>query len=299
MGCTSSRDGTIGLCSRTNIQSANDHNNMLISRILDYQKQSREYLNDLMLEPKSLVPEELRFGYISTTTFFNMFHSGFCGPYIANPKYMLLVDFRSYEEYEQSHIHSAIHFSEISWENVNCHDFLSYSLLVFYDFDGTSAANIFSVLFRAKQRLKRVSVSMVDALVILGGLNNVEERFPHTIYQRSSLRTAVIPWMPNLIKTEHLFLGRYEQAEEKSVILGLGITHVLSIGRSPERCFQGVLYHGLDGERDIEETFHTSFRLISDVITQLDQACVNALQKYERELFGYGVTDLDEMIWII
>lgn len=47
-----------------------------------------------MLEPTSLVPEELRYGYISANTFFNLFHAGFCGPYISNPNYMLLIDFR-------------------------------------------------------------------------------------------------------------------------------------------------------------------------------------------------------------
>lgn len=119
MGCTTSKDGSRpGVPLGGPAKPLNEQSNMLISRILDYQKrkykvhwvhrvlvnirarsifvfvESREYLNDLMLEPRSLVPEELRFGYISTNTFFNMFHAGFCGPYIANPKYMLLVDFR-------------------------------------------------------------------------------------------------------------------------------------------------------------------------------------------------------------
>jgi hypothetical protein len=40
------------------------------------------------------MPEELRYGYISPNLYFNLFHAGFCAPYIANPNYMLLVDFR-------------------------------------------------------------------------------------------------------------------------------------------------------------------------------------------------------------
>ncbi len=54
-------------------------------------------MNDLYLEPKSLLPESLKFGYVSPNAFFNLFHAGFCGPYIANPHYMLLVDFRQGE----------------------------------------------------------------------------------------------------------------------------------------------------------------------------------------------------------
>lgn len=342
MGCTTSKDGSRpGVPLGGPAKPLNEQSNMLISRILDYQKQSREYLNDLMLEPRSLVPEELRFGYISTNTFFNMFHAGFCGPYIANPKYMLLVDFRSLEEFEESHVHSAMHFTAIPWDAVTFFDFASYSLIVFYDFDGTAAANIYSVLFRARQRLKKLRI---DVLVVLGGLKNLDRRFPHLLYRGNEPGNRVIPWMPTLIKNEQVFLGRYEQSEEKTVIKGLGITHVLSIGRSPENCFHGVLYHGLDGETDLEETFRTSFTLISDVVNnggrvlvhgvdglnrsaaviiaylmkshpalleeaffyvqtlrpfiRMDQGCVEALMRYERELFGYSITDLDEMLWI-
>ncbi len=60
--------------------------------------ESNEYLNNLKLEPKVLLPESLKYGYISANTFFNLFHAGFHGPYIANPNYMLLVDFRSEQE---------------------------------------------------------------------------------------------------------------------------------------------------------------------------------------------------------
>ena len=56
--------------------------------------ESNEFLNDLVREPTSLYPEELRYGYISEYSFFNLFHAGFCGPYISNPNYLLLVDFR-------------------------------------------------------------------------------------------------------------------------------------------------------------------------------------------------------------
>ena len=56
--------------------------------------ESNEYLDHLYLKPKSLLPEEFRYGYVSVNNFFNLFHAGFCGPYISNPNYMLLVDFR-------------------------------------------------------------------------------------------------------------------------------------------------------------------------------------------------------------
>ena len=106
-------------------------------------------------------------------------------------------------------------------------------------------------------------------------------------------RSKLIPWMPTLVVTRQIYLGRHEQAEERSVVGGLEITHVLSIGRyewnyveyyekervtnirtsipflhlrSPESRHDGVIYMGLDGERDLLETFHTSHQVIQSVI---------------------------------
>jgi hypothetical protein len=88
-----------------------EHYHELLDRICTYEKgwlesvlnpsthtgssvESCGYLDHLRLKPKSLMPEDLRYGYISANSFFNLFHAGFCAPYIANPNYMLLVDFR-------------------------------------------------------------------------------------------------------------------------------------------------------------------------------------------------------------
>jgi len=71
-------------------------------------------MKDLKLQPNNLDPENLRDGYISVDRvslayfqpsfgifniknyfqFYNYFHNGFCGPYIENPFYMLIIDFR-------------------------------------------------------------------------------------------------------------------------------------------------------------------------------------------------------------
>ena len=37
-------------------------------------------------------------------------------------------------------------------------DFCNYSVIVFYDHDGTAAANILSILFRAQRKLKNFGV---------------------------------------------------------------------------------------------------------------------------------------------
>ena len=47
-----------------------------------------------MIRPRVLIPENFRDGYISAGRFYNHFHDGLCAPYLRNPNYMLIVDFR-------------------------------------------------------------------------------------------------------------------------------------------------------------------------------------------------------------
>ena len=56
--------------------------------------ESRRFMRDVKPQPNSLLPEQFCGGYISAYQFYNQFHAGFCAPYICNPNYMLIVDFR-------------------------------------------------------------------------------------------------------------------------------------------------------------------------------------------------------------
>ena len=50
---------------------------------------------------------------------------------------------------------------------------------------------------------------------LLGGLNAISAHFPHLITGRER-RQVVIPWMPTLVRTDRLFLGRHEGREESA-----------------------------------------------------------------------------------
>jgi hypothetical protein len=77
-----------------------------------------------------------------------------------------------------------------------------------------------------------VFLFQLEVLCILGGYKSVCTQFPHlTISASEMCQSKLIPWMPTLVRTPQLFLGRHEQAEERTVVEGLGITHMLSIGR--------------------------------------------------------------------
>ncbi len=52
-------------------------------------------MRDVKIQPNTLPADAFSgTGYISAYQFYNLFHAGFCAPYICNPNYMLVVDFR-------------------------------------------------------------------------------------------------------------------------------------------------------------------------------------------------------------
>ena len=66
-----------------------------------------------------------------------------------------------------------------------------------------------------------------------------------------------LPWMPTIVTPTNfdrnigeLYLGRLEQADDPLVVEYLELTHILSIGRSPEYPkHPNVEYAGFDGEQ--------------------------------------------------
>ena len=204
---------------------------------------------------------------------------------------------RTKDEYEESRLLTSTHYESLSWNMIECPDLCPYSVVVFYDQDGTAAANVLSVLHRAFKALKQrqvggwvgtddpnlvwlqpchyVYTQIEDVFIILGGFSSISSRFPHLVHHlrpppprplssssSSSFSSrppsssvcpppplprpsppsppspspppplrGIIPWMPTLVRSDRLFLGRHEQAEAHTVVCGLGITHLLSIGR--------------------------------------------------------------------
>ena len=65
-----------------------------IAIFLPFLPESKYFLRDLAVRPRLLAPENLSDGYISPTQFYNHFHDGMAAPYLKNPTYIIIVDFR-------------------------------------------------------------------------------------------------------------------------------------------------------------------------------------------------------------
>jgi len=279
-------------------------------RLQDYQRESRRYLRGLKVQPNILSAEQFRGGYISAFQFYNQFHAGFCSPYIHNPDYMLIVDFRTLEEYQNSHILTAVHHSHIRWDASTMRDLQKYSYVVFYDHDGTAAANIYSNITAI---ITNLTVARIEVSCILGGMRRVESRFPHLMSKTSKKEHSnlsnghthlkprdegtsrivkghqqrkeafMVPWMPCSIMASSIYLGTFEQARNPSVIETLGITHVLSIGsRSPDVSCKKVTYEGLDGDKNLYVTFLAASEFIQSAIEQGGRVLIHGLEGLNR-----------------
>ena len=64
------------------------------------------------------------------------------------------------EEYDDSHLVTAVHYERFEWDAIEFAELSSYSVVVFYDADGTAAANIYTVLYRAFNRLRDMQVTV-------------------------------------------------------------------------------------------------------------------------------------------
>jgi len=272
-------------------------------RLLDYQRESKSYLKSLKVQPNLLSAEQFRGGYISAFQFYNQFHAGFVSPYIYNPNYMLIVDFRTIEEYKKSHILTAVHHSHMRWDTSTMTDMQKYSYVVFYDHDGTAAANIYSNITSI---ITNLTVARIEVSCILGGIRRVENRFPHLMSEQDNSKSMsngglhpsksneniksieqqreafLVPWMPCSIMASSIYLGTLDQAQNPAVIHSLGITHILSIGRSPNWNSKNVAYEGLDGDKNLYVTFLAASEFIQSAIEKGGRVLIHGLEGLNR-----------------
>jgi len=306
-------------CLTTSVTHSKSLTGSPVHRALEYQKQSKYFLRDLAVRPRVLVPENYRDGYISPGQFYNHFHDGLCAPYLKNPTYMLIIDFRTREEFDASHLLTSIHCSKFRgrWTSVIIQKLLSkFNFIVFYDHDGTSAANVQSPIHQTSKTLVDAGI---EVNCILGGFDSVADSFPHlttvetpgdnsgmtspmpslanisdastipagnddissgdSVYDADSV---TIPWMPTMVMANCVFLGRREQVEDIRVIRNLNITHVLSIGRSPDLQASHVKYYGLDGQKNMNSALLSAVDFIQTSVQNGGKILVHGIEGLNR-----------------
>ena len=84
-----------------------------VTRMLEYEHIAATENEGLKTIPVQLETEEWRDGLISVRTMLNMFHAGYCSAYVQNPSYMLVVDFRSLEDWIVERVLTSFHHERL------------------------------------------------------------------------------------------------------------------------------------------------------------------------------------------
>jgi len=300
---------------------ASKSNTNATMRMLEYEHIAANENSELKVIPSQLDNEEWRDGLISARTLFNIFHAGFCSAYIQNIKYLLLLDFRSVEDWIVERVYTSQHYDKFSTNDKRCHECLEYSVIVLYDSDGTSVGNIRSPLRKTYLKMKSAGL---DPRILLGGLaalqtepySSLLER-PRTIPFAVALQPTVhnslesiqasedsddsftpdleevsssriesvrrsIVWQPSMILEKRIYLGSTEQASNPHVMHSLGITHVLSTSRVKPVKFRGIVYILVNKASFSNSTLKLTTNFITEAVNKGGRVLVHGCDGHDQ-----------------
>lgn len=300
--------------------SSSKANSTALMRMMEYQKMAETETDGLRIVPKGLNIEEWRDGLISVRTMFNLFHSGYYSAYIQNPTYLLVLDFRTLEEWLEERIVTSLHHDRLQYLE-KCLG--RYNTIVLYDRDGSSVGNLRSPLWRAYTRMKSVGL---DPKVVLGGAKALQKPPYSTLMERprtipyatvqptvhnsaeslNSLHSSdgesmqpeleevrpevgmveparrSVHWMPTMILDTQIYLGRADQASDAEVINSLGITHVLSTSRIRASKFRGLVYILVNKESFSASTLKLTTNFILEALSGGGKVLVHGCDGYDQ-----------------
>uniref|UniRef100_T1JEP3 protein-tyrosine-phosphatase n=1 Tax=Strigamia maritima TaxID=126957 RepID=T1JEP3_STRMM len=202
-----------------------------------------DHLHPGRKSPKPFEPEEeeMQDGCISGKQFHNYFYDGSHAPLILNPVYMLIIDCRDEEDYNRGHILTAHWFASQDLHDPSL-DLGQYSLIILYNQDGSAppGASIWQL-----QRTLTDTGKKLEPVIIYGGFAGIAKNFPYMITKLELTveeRASQIDWYPSVIVDNTLYLGRSDQARNRTIVETLGITHVINLTSNPEQIFPDVTY---------------------------------------------------------
>ena len=178
--------------------------------------------------PVPLVVGDNEKDHLSSTQLFNLLNDGQLSPYVMDPTLLLMVDVRESREYREHHIVTARHREDLPDDTA----LSEYTHIVLYDAEGHSYSLTDSAMSETMTSLQDKGLSPV---ILTGGYRTFQARYPFLCSPQIPLnereRQIMLTSYPTEVLDEGLFLGNGDQAENVSVIVNLGITHIVNICR--------------------------------------------------------------------
>ncbi|CAF0905662.1 unnamed protein product [Adineta ricciae] len=210
---------------------------------------------------------------VTPSKLFNMMGYGLQNQYLfMHVHYLYLIDCRSREDFNQSHIITAIHWEDALNGNVYISLVERFSEIVLYDAKGVSP-NTSSEMRRIISRFSTSNARTCPTLA--GGFEAFRLSFPFVCTQ-SDVRSAVdrekfLTIYPSVVLDNQLYLGTGNQAANWKIVRDLKITHIINISIEHQCVFNDkikYLHLELEDSEDVclKDCFHEAVQFIESAL---------------------------------
>ncbi|CAF2711311.1 unnamed protein product [Rotaria sp. Silwood2] len=222
-------------------------------------------------KPKCTLPASLsQPGYVTPSKLFNMMGYGLQNQYLLmHAHYLYIIDCRSREKFNESHIITAIHWEDALNGTVYISVVERFSEIILYDEKG--------VFFNTTTEMRRVSNRFSpqgsrSCISLAGGFEAFRVLFPFFCTQadiRSTVdREKFLTIYPSVVLDNQLYLGTGHQATNWKVVRDLKITHIINISVEHQCVFVDkikYLYIELEDKEDVllKDRFDETIRFMN------------------------------------
>ncbi|UJR20651.1 hypothetical protein I4U23_023773 [Adineta vaga] len=209
-------------------------------------------------------------GYVAPSKLFNMMAYGLQNQYLFMlSHYLYIIDCRTRDQFNESHIITAIHWEDALNGSVYISIVERFSEIVLYDNEG--------IFFNTSTEMSRIINRFSKAgskicLILSGGFQAFHTSFPF-VCTKSDIRTAVdrekfLTIYPSVILDNQLYLGTGHQATNWKVVRDLQITHIINISYEHQCLFPDkikYLHLQLEDMEDVQlkNRFHETIQFMT------------------------------------
>lgn len=195
--------------------------------------------------------EDAKYRLMTVIELYNILNDGALSPCICDPSYVLILDTRSIESYERSHILLARPSTSLY------SDLQSYNYLHGFSTSSTSISNAVNeftwvIIYgdpidpEASNIEDRPEIKLykelegnykVEPYLISAGFSSFENSFPFLCTENRTIDYKTLKVYPSIILDNQLYQGRGDQATNIKVIVHLKITHIVNITQEHKNAF--------------------------------------------------------------
>ena len=190
--------------------------------------------------PQSVPNAQLEDGFMSVHELYNSMNDGQRMPYLHDPTYMLILDARAREDFNDLHLTTARHSGAVDAE----YDCLlekgrltNFTFVVVYD--GSSKAGAVDPTLASF--IRRLKDANIDPQVLSGGFEQFHRTYPflcnNLTIRSENDRMRLFKSYPSVVLEGALYQGNVKHSADETTLQDLKITHVLNVSMECKNAF--------------------------------------------------------------